>query len=138
MLFFLMIRRPPRSTRTDTLFPYTTLFRSPAVPEISDFACAVPDLHQPLPVHDPRAQMEFEPEQSGLGAGHRIGAQRLLRPGNDLFGSDGLDPDVKRAGLARRSDASLDQPPIFIQPLVSGVCHARAAAGAPRPVRRER
>src|SRR3546814_21090412 len=25
---FLMIRRPPRSTRTDTLFPYTTLFRS--------------------------------------------------------------------------------------------------------------
>src|SRR3546814_15473234 len=28
--FFLMIRRPPRSTRTDTLFPYTTLFRSPS------------------------------------------------------------------------------------------------------------
>src|SRR3546814_18190917 len=27
--FFLMIRQPPRSTRTDTLFPYTTLFRSP-------------------------------------------------------------------------------------------------------------
>src|SRR3546814_21202155 len=26
--FFLMIRRPPRSTRTDTLFPDTTLFRS--------------------------------------------------------------------------------------------------------------
>src|SRR3546814_5488336 len=33
VFFFLMIRRPPRSTRTDTLFPYTTLFRSPrAVP----------------------------------------------------------------------------------------------------------
>src|SRR3546814_10207104 len=28
--FFLMLRRPPRSTRTDTLFPYTTLFRSRA------------------------------------------------------------------------------------------------------------
>src|SRR3546814_8096252 len=28
MVYFLMIRRPPRSTRTDTLFPYTTLFRS--------------------------------------------------------------------------------------------------------------
>src|SRR3546814_14477157 len=27
-VFYLMIRRPPRSTRTDTLFPYTTLFRS--------------------------------------------------------------------------------------------------------------
>src|SRR3546814_16625759 len=31
-----MIRRPPRSTRTDTLFPYTTLFRSPEL--ILDFA----------------------------------------------------------------------------------------------------
>src|SRR3546814_1016397 len=33
--FFLMIRRPPRSTRTDTLFPYTTLFRSgPRLPGV--------------------------------------------------------------------------------------------------------
>src|SRR3546814_13089171 len=30
LFFFLMIRRPPRSTRTDTLLPYTTLFRSRA------------------------------------------------------------------------------------------------------------
>src|SRR3546814_7138869 len=30
---FLMIRRPPRSTRTDTLFPYTTLFRSADRPQ---------------------------------------------------------------------------------------------------------
>src|SRR3546814_19082668 len=28
LVFFLRVRRPPRSTRTDTLFPYTTLFRS--------------------------------------------------------------------------------------------------------------
>src|SRR3546814_21195246 len=34
--FFLMIRRPPRSTRTDTLFPYTTLFRS----RLADFQLA--------------------------------------------------------------------------------------------------
>src|SRR3546814_8669191 len=32
--FFLMIRRPPRSTRTDTLFPYTTLFRSRVFKEV--------------------------------------------------------------------------------------------------------
>src|SRR3546814_14737641 len=31
--FFLRIRRPPRSTRTDTLFPYTTLFRSADIVE---------------------------------------------------------------------------------------------------------
>src|SRR3546814_1834323 len=36
LLFFLMIRRPPRSTRTDTLFPYTTLFRSAPVAWLRD------------------------------------------------------------------------------------------------------
>src|SRR3546814_18162180 len=35
-VFFLMIRRPPRSTRTDTLFPYTTLFRSLVGPNTLD------------------------------------------------------------------------------------------------------
>src|SRR3546814_19856034 len=34
IFFFLMIRRPPRSTRTDTLFPYTTLFRSTFFPAL--------------------------------------------------------------------------------------------------------
>src|SRR3546814_9846409 len=33
-----MLRRPPRSTRTDTLFPYTTLFRSGLVQAIQDLA----------------------------------------------------------------------------------------------------
>src|SRR3546814_13818242 len=33
--FFLMIRRPPRSTRTDTLFPYTTLFRAASLRSIA-------------------------------------------------------------------------------------------------------
>src|SRR3546814_9085320 len=37
-----MIRRPPRSTRTDTLFPYTTLFRSPSVkPMVLDIMSVV-------------------------------------------------------------------------------------------------
>src|SRR3546814_9272023 len=38
-MFFLMIRRPPRSTRTDTLFPYTTLFRSVRTPDIPPLPC---------------------------------------------------------------------------------------------------
>src|SRR3546814_20831828 len=47
-LFFLMIRRPPRSTRTDTLFPYTTLFRSdrlaaPAMRHMIELAVPGPD-----------------------------------------------------------------------------------------------
>src|SRR3546814_14724157 len=36
LFFFLMIRRPPRSTRTDTLFPYTTLFRSADADIVAD------------------------------------------------------------------------------------------------------
>src|SRR3546814_20858260 len=42
IIFFLMIRRPPRSTRTDTLFPYTTLFRSDDVGRVE--AAPEPDL----------------------------------------------------------------------------------------------
>src|SRR3546814_14337096 len=40
--FLLMIRRPPRSTRTDTLFPYTTRFRSAAAPARTKPAHATP------------------------------------------------------------------------------------------------
>src|SRR3546814_20409078 len=36
LFFFLMIRRPPRSTRTDTLLPYTTLFRSARTTGVGD------------------------------------------------------------------------------------------------------
>src|SRR3546814_5705704 len=42
-VLFLMIRRPPRSTRTDTLFPYTTLFRS-SVPHVVRPACHFPTI----------------------------------------------------------------------------------------------
>src|SRR3546814_17869076 len=38
-----MIRRPPRSTRTDTLFPYTTLFRSSLDPIGDELARRLPD-----------------------------------------------------------------------------------------------
>src|SRR3546814_10803672 len=46
-VFFLMIRRPPRSTRTDTLFPYTTLFRSRLVhdgPQLTELGELEPSL----------------------------------------------------------------------------------------------
>src|SRR3546814_7958524 len=45
MFFFLMIRRPPRSTRTDTLFPYTTLFRSRVQSEIRSLASSHREYH---------------------------------------------------------------------------------------------
>src|SRR3546814_17925343 len=44
---FLMTRRPPRSTRTDTLFPYTTLFRSQlAEVDILALAGLLPVIHR--------------------------------------------------------------------------------------------
>src|SRR3546814_2555267 len=39
IVFFLMIRRPPRSTRTYTLFPYTTLFRSTGLADLDVARC---------------------------------------------------------------------------------------------------
>src|SRR3546814_2964501 len=44
LVFFLMIRRPPRSTRTDTLLPYTTLFRSLLAPASLQISPALPVL----------------------------------------------------------------------------------------------
>src|SRR3546814_274627 len=53
--FFLMIRRPPRSTRTDTLFPYTTLFRSqPGLALIFDRFLRLLDRDVAVPVLIPR------------------------------------------------------------------------------------
>src|SRR3546814_14772470 len=56
-LFLLMIRRPPRSTRTDTLFPYTTLFRSPVLRRIMAVRHDV-DRARPHPLPDVAVAME--------------------------------------------------------------------------------
>src|SRR3546814_14813709 len=52
VLFVLMIRRPPRSTRTDTLFPYTTLFRSGVAVGIPDDAAEAAKGEQHHAGHD--------------------------------------------------------------------------------------
>src|SRR3546814_6865402 len=57
LFFFLMIRRPPRTTRTDTLVPYTTLFRSlqqaeqhgPPGPLRQELAHALADMRAGMP-----------------------------------------------------------------------------------------
>src|SRR3546814_1414786 len=48
-VFSLMIRRPPRSTRTDTLFPYTTLFRSR--PDHKGRGCCMAQLKPSYPLY---------------------------------------------------------------------------------------
>src|SRR3546814_6337557 len=84
--FFLMIRRPPRFTRTYTLFPYTTLFRSLDVGrarlEGDDVLLAelqlggVLDRHDPLVVRDERRQ---DVEGRGLARAGAAGHEDVQR-----------------------------------------------------------
>src|SRR3546814_13496280 len=93
-MFFLMIRRPPRSTRTDTLFPYTTLFRSAAGVVLCPWP-AEEDRRpgRPLPVAG-RA------ERGGGAAPARRGEPRLA----DLL------PEPRRAaGVDRAGDRQRDR-----------------------------
>src|SRR3546814_18465646 len=71
--FFLMIRRPPRSTRTDTLFPYTTLFRS-----VFDEPGSIPV--QPFGASANRSWQSCLGNASGLAALPNCG-----RPDSDRF-----------------------------------------------------
>src|SRR3546814_5596593 len=57
-----MIRRPPRSTRTDTLFPYTTLFRSEVLDRAERFQEDVRrQIFSLLGAAEPRAEESIEP-----------------------------------------------------------------------------
>src|SRR3546814_7621440 len=68
-----MIRRPPRSTRTDTLFPYTTLFRSTG-------PRALPaDRDQPAHLHG-RVAHRAAPGAEGAGTGHARRGHRARHP----------------------------------------------------------
>src|SRR3546814_8769867 len=80
-----MIRRPPRSTRTDTLFPYTTLFRSEQVPD------AVAQV-----VHEGIA----EPEQDQVT---EPGSEEALHRGEGLrTGGGGDQPPRQHQGAGRQ------------------------------------
>src|SRR3546814_13405145 len=72
---FLMIRRPPRSTRTDTLFPYTTLFRSV---DHAAHADGVADLEAGHPGAD-RADLadDLVPGHAGIAGAAPLRAHRM-------------------------------------------------------------
>src|SRR3546814_1620879 len=73
VLFFLRIRRPPRSTRTDTLFPYTTRFRSHAAAGDQDAGLAG---GAEIGGHAARVHRAFEAERRVHLADRTIGADR--------------------------------------------------------------
>src|SRR3546814_18735263 len=62
-----MMRRPPRSTRTDTLFPHTTLFRSRQVPITAEIIRRMPKIHTAwISILSPRYHI---PAHSGVTKG---------------------------------------------------------------------
>src|SRR3546814_8277631 len=100
-----MIRRPPRSTRTDTRFPYTTLFRSKArhpgggMTEMDEMDFA--DMVEQTPV-DSYVIEYREPSENGI-PGRLVGACMTDRQGDGLSMIYGLfDPyhDTRQIGRA--------------------------------------
>src|SRR3546814_14755163 len=76
-----MIRRPPRSTRTDTLFPYTTLFRSATLVESAADVLAVlggPGRLPRLPTSTPGQRALAMPPASEPGDAERATIEELL------------------------------------------------------------
>src|SRR3546814_14015054 len=96
-----MIRRPPRSTRTDTLFPYTTLFRSLALrgEQVADVIAEVAGSRgrdervDIAPFLRPHIAEQVGADRAGLGL-HRI-AIFLVQFPSDI----GVDRDIKRLNV---------------------------------------
>src|SRR3546814_6402326 len=103
--FLLMIRRPPRSTRTDTLFPYTTLFRShqaglrPKALKPGRFPCAPGPGGLQGPARRPAAAPASPMKEASMagrelvgGSGGRIHchALRPMAPGDKPRGDRGV------------------------------------------------
>src|SRR3546814_3288924 len=103
IFFFLMIRPPPRSTRTDTLFPYTTLFRS-----LGGNAVSLLLLGTLAGAVYPRATIRALPL---LWIGSGLGAWLLGDAGSHHLGASGLGHGllflVFVLGLLRRDRASI-------------------------------
>src|SRR3546814_3032208 len=83
-----MIRRPPRSTRTDTLFPYTTLFRSESFPLSDSFQGTYADSGLPLALLTPGTpayQAIVDGGNPGRSEEHTSELQSLMRISYAVF-----------------------------------------------------
>src|SRR3546814_12694621 len=111
--FFLMIRPPPRSTRTDTLFPYTTLFRSKyaqAGRAIRERMLALTPLVEPLSIDE--AFLDLSGTQA---LHHGWPARSLARLALEIERAMGLTASVGLSSnkLFAKIASDLDQPPGF-------------------------
>src|SRR3546814_14931878 len=119
-----MIRRPPRSTRTDTLFPYTTLFRSARRRAVAlAFAFQIPNSQSRIPASpQPRA---VQPARAAAAGG------RHARPVRGGAGRPRRGPATDRQRLipdaGRRTDPARDPHPHLARHVYTP--HRRAAGG---------
>src|SRR3546814_6195993 len=85
-VFLLRIRRPPRSTRTDTLFPYTTLFRSPMRASSRSTKCGPSGVHRMFPGwQSPCRRMFFTVPARWRSEEHTSELQSLMRNSYAVF-----------------------------------------------------
>src|SRR3546814_8584325 len=93
-----MIRRPPRSTRTDTLFPYTTLFRRPTcIRPFARFSIELPDQHvlrHADGVVVGQARRHLDPAQAAGAAIHRLYPAREMRQVVDIDAGPAVRSDT--------------------------------------------
>src|SRR3546814_5133423 len=80
-----MIRRPPRSTRTDTLFPYTTLFRSPWRFQQSSGLVLPPEDALSDRLYDNLVTKVYTHEATGRSEEHTSELQSLMRISYAVF-----------------------------------------------------
>src|SRR3546814_1570027 len=118
-----MIRRPPRSTRTDTLFPYTTLFRSGTDAAVSESTADPARAGRPHPRANgtfPRIIADYVRERGVLTLPDAIRqmpgwpAQRLGLADRGLL-RQGLRPDVVISDLATLRDRATYEEPTAVR-----------------------
>src|SRR3546814_2344370 len=85
--FVVMIRRPPRSTRTDTLFPYTTLFRSARARPVLQLVGAVHHVDQHDADRHPISFPFHRPRFGGLSGRRQLGRRTVDRKSTRLNSS---------------------------------------------------
>src|SRR3546814_3033052 len=126
MFVFLMNRRPPRSTRTDTLFPYTTLFRSDQAVAVLDRRIAL--LRQVEEMAGVRYALGRAAQQDAIRA--QVEQTSLQRERIERLAAKQEAAATLNAVLGRRSDAPLATPDEAPRLVVHSASLAEALDGA--------
>src|SRR3546814_20770704 len=96
-----MIRRPPRSTRTDTLVPYTTLFRSMVIESVDYIVTNVLKPHQ-----QNRIKALINPDADPLGFGWNVTQSKIAIGSGGIIGKGFLEGTQTKDRKSTRLNSS--------------------------------